>query len=481
MNRRIVEDFRHLIRMVEGLFEIAALTYVYSIFRDLLYQSRGILGFIDGQQTIDLCVYAVLLLVVFELSDSMKFGQLKFTEILVSQVISAVLANLIEYFRSCMLTGRMISLLPILLVFLTDILICFGCSYLYTWIYHKVFVPYDILMIYETEDGLDLKFKMDQRRDRYKITEVISIESGLPDIFAAIAHHDAVVINDIDGNARSEILKYCYSRGVRTYLAPKITDTIIEGGENIFLFDTPLKLIKGCGLSLPQRTAKRTMDIVLSVFGLVLLSPLMLITAIAIKKEDGGSVFFKQKRVTRDGKVFEILKFRSMVMNAEKGSYDLNMRARGNDSRITKVGRIIRAYRIDEIPQLLNILKGEMSIVGPRPERVENVEAYAKDIPEWHLREKVKGGLTGFAQVFGRYNTSPLDKTKLDIMYIERYSLFLDIKLIIMTLRILLTPESTEGFEAVEDMRKMREKLIKEIKEDRLASEPGKGSTEKSA
>ena len=189
----------------------------------------------------------------------------------------------------------------------------------------------------------------------------------------------------------------------------------------------------------------------------------MLAIAIAIKIEDHGPVFYRQKRVTKDGKVFDILKFRSMIVDAEKGGYDLSMRANGKDPRITKVGSVIRAIRVDELPQILNILKGDMSIVGPRPERVENVEEYARDIPEWHLREKVKGGLTGYAQIFGRYNTSPLNKTKLDIMYIENYSLLLDIKLIFLTVRILFSKESTEGFEAVEERERMRKRLIAEL------------------
>ena len=187
----------------------------------------------------------------------------------------------------------------------------------------------------------------------------------------------------------------------------------------------------------------------------------MAVVAIAIKLEDGGPVFFRQDRVTLGGKVFSILKFRSMIVDAEKDGRSIP--ATGRDPRITKVGNVIRATRLDELPQLLNIIKGDMSIVGPRPERVEHVEKYCKDIPEFALRTKVKGGLTGYAQIYGKYNTSPYDKVRLDMLYIENYSLMLDIKLILMTIRIMLKKESTEGFEKVEETQKLVEETLEQV------------------
>lgn len=170
----------------------------------------------------------------------------------------------------------------------------------------------------------------------------------------------------------------------------------------------------------------------------------MLLVALSIKIEDGGPVFFKQKRVTKDGKVFEILKFRSMIPDAEKAGCQP---CTTNDSRITKTGHIIRATRLDELPQLINILKGDMSVVGPRPERVEHVEKYTADLPEFAYRLRVRGGLTGYAQIYGKYNTSAEDKLKMDLMYIEKQSLLLDLQLIFLTIKIMFIPESTEGFE----------------------------------
>lgn len=462
----IMDDYKHSIRICEGVFEVSAITLVYYLawklfYRDALPQTYDGLG-----EYILAGVYAALTLIIFKLSDCFKYGHLKRGDLIVSQGISAFIIDFISYFQLCLVANKMLNPFPMLLVLVIDVCVCAGCCWLFTFFYHKLYVPHDMLLIYGNESALDLKFKMDKRADRYTITEVISVESGTENLIDVINRHDAVIINDVAGIKRNDILKYCYEHSVRTYLVPKISDIIMEGADDINLFDTPLKLVKGRGLSLPNRIMKRVMDIVLCLIAMIPGAPLMLVIALAIKLEDHGPVFYRQKRVTRDGKTFDILKFRSMVVDAEKGGYDLTMRANGKDPRITKVGTIIRATRVDELPQILNILKGDMSIVGPRPERVENVEAYAKDIPEWHLREKVKGGLTGYAQIYGRYNTSPMDKTKLDVMYIENYSLFLDIKLILMTVRIMFTPESTEGFDAVEELKEKREKLIRELERD---------------
>jgi len=183
--------------------------------------------------------------------------------------------------------------------------------------------------------------------------------------------------------------------------------------------------------------------------------------AIAIKLEDGGPVFYKQKRMTTGGREFDILKFRSMIVDAEK--YAGAVLAAQDDPRITKVGKVIRATRLDEIPQILNILKGDMSIVGPRPERKVIAEEYYRDIPEFAYRLKVPSGLTGYAQIYGKYNTTAYDKLRFDLMYIENYSLLLDIKLILMTLRIIFSKESTEGVTTQEEKEERLKAVLEEV------------------
>jgi len=460
---RLEDDYKIIIRELEAAVQLAAMALIYYLIWRYFYRKTYMPSYNGRGKWVLIGVYTVILSAVFRLGECFKFGYLTLSELFISQVIAAFIANFLTYFQLCLIANKMITPMPMLCVYVCDIVMCTICSYSYTRIYHKIYVPHDMLLIYGSECALDLKFKMDVRHDRYTITEIISADAGQEQIQNAINRHDAVIINDINGYFRNDILKYCYEHGVRTYLVPKISDIILEGSKDITLFDTPLKLIKGRGLTLPQRFFKRMTDIVLCLIALIISGPIMLIVALAIKAEDQGPVFYKQSRVTRDGKTFEILKFRSMVVDAERGGYDLSMRANGNDPRITKTGTFIRATRIDELPQIFNILKGDMSIVGPRPERVENVEEYSKQMPEWHMREKVKGGLTGYAQIYGKYNTSPMDKTKMDIMYIENYSLFLDFKLILLTVRVLFSKESTEGFDAVNERKQKREELIKAL------------------
>lgn len=209
------------------------------------------------------------------------------------------------------------------------------------------------------------------------------------------------------------------------------------------LFDSPLLLSKNDGLQIEQKIVKRLLDIAISAVGLLITSPLFLLIAISIKCTDRGPVFYKQKRLTQGGKEFKIYKFRTMIQDAEKGGRAVL--ARDEDDRILPVGKILRRLRLDELPQLWNILKGDMSMVGPRPERPELMAEIVEEIPEFVYRLKVKAGLTGYAQVYGKYNTTAYDKLKLDLTYIRNYSIFLDLKLILMTPKVMFLKESTEG------------------------------------
>lgn len=443
MKKSKYEEMRHFIRRFQGIIQVTFLTILYYV----VWRSYGLdvfPAYYGRGKYVLMGIYAILIFLLFHYSDGFRYGHSKLSDITVSQCIAIFLVNFLSYWQLSLIANVMINPVPILILTIIDFVICIFFCYLYTAIYHKYHTPRDIVMIYGTENALDLEVKMSTRSDKYNITSKISVDKGIEKICNEIKKHEAVLLNDVPAQIRNDVLKFCYTNAVRVYAAPKLSDIIISGAEEICLFDTPLLLVKGTGLNLEQRFLKRAMDVVLCSIAMVVAAPIMLVVAIAIKMEDGGPVFFKQKRATIDGKTFEILKFRSMIVDAEK--FGEVIPATDKDPRITKVGNIIRATRIDELPQILNILKGEMSIVGPRPERVEHVEKYSKDIPEFSYRLKVKGGLTGYAQIYGKYNTSAYDKLRLDLMYIEKYSLLLDIKLILMTLQIMLRKESTEGF-----------------------------------
>jgi lipopolysaccharide/colanic/teichoic acid biosynthesis glycosyltransferase len=196
-------------------------------------------------------------------------------------------------------------------------------------------------------------------------------------------------------------------------------------------------------LSFFQLIIKRTMDIVLSLIAIILLIPLFIIVSILIKATDGGPIFYTQDRYTINGNIFKIYKFRSMYIQKTK---DVQMTTK-NDKRVTPIGAIIRRTHIDELPQLFNIIKGDMSIVGPRPEMKQLYDTYVEKYPEYRYRLKMKAGLTGYAQIYGKYNTNPEDKLKFDLLYICNYSIWLDIKLILLTFKVVFAKDTSEGIE----------------------------------
>ena len=461
LSRGAFEDMKGFVRVAETLLEILILTLAYYI---VWMKGYDLAYFAYKGKYVLMGVYAVLLYALFLNSECTMFGQLHRGDLIMGQIISICLVNGITYLQLCLIANGILPLAPILALTGADIVIAIVLILLYTSLYHRLYAPHDMLLIYGHRRGVELKIKMDARKDKYNISGLISSDEGYNKIIQEIPKYDAVVINDVPAQLRNDLLKYCYRYRVRTYVSPKLTDIMLRGARNITLFDTPLLLVKGTGLTPAERVAKRAMDILISAIVLLILSPLMLLIAAAIKLEDGGPIFFRQKRLTRHGREFDILKFRSMVVDAEK--YAGAVLATDNDPRITRVGRIIRPFRLDELPQLINILKGDMSIVGPRPERKVIADEYCKDIPEFAYRLKVRGGLTGYAQIYGKYNTSAYDKLRLDLMYIENYSLLLDIKLMILTIRILFSKESTEGVDKAKENKKLADELLKELDQD---------------
>ena len=459
------DSIKGTLRGLAGLIEVLLLSVVYYYVWKFAYLDVAFVDYQGGGKFLLFGVYALLVCVLFKNFDGFQYGYLRMSEVLVSQVIALFMVNFITYLQLCLIANQLISILPMLVLMLIDALIALVCIVVYTALYHRIYPPKNMVMILGRDEALDLKFKMDTRSDKYRITKLISADEGFDAICKQIGAYDAVIINDVAAGIRNDLLKYCYHNQIRAYVAPKMTDIILKGATDISLFDTPLLLVRGRGLTFSQRALKRTMDIILSFIALLIASPIMLIVSLAIKIEDGGPIFYKQDRVTIGGKVFQILKFRSMIPNAEKGGK--SQPAVDNDPRITKVGKFIRATRIDELPQIINILKGDMSVVGPRPERVEHVRKYSKLIPEFDFRLSVKGGLTGYAQVYGKYNTTPYDKLRMDMMYVENYSFFLDLKLILMTLRIMLKKESTEGFDKLEELERQTEEIFAQLEKEK--------------
>lgn len=388
-------------------------------------------------------IYLVVLIFLGRVFGGLMVGVRKNGEVLFSHFFTTVFADLSFYVLLMLLSLKFPDPLPLMAGALIQLIMAFVIiGYMGSW-YRRIFRPYDVLLIYGSGSVEDFTPKLETRRDQFNVSDMIDANDEPEAIKAAIDRSTTVMLVDIEAAKRNRIFKYCYENSKRIYVMPKLSDIILNGAAPIHLFDTPLLLTEGNPLEYEERVIKRAWDIVFSMILLVLLSPIMLITALIIKLSDGGPVFYRQIRCTKNGRRFEILKFRSMVVDAEKAGRAVL--ATKDDPRITKVGRIIRKCRIDELPQLINVFKGDMSFVGPRPERPEFIEKYMEEMPEFSYRMKVRAGITGYAQLYGKYNTKPYDKLKFDLYYIEQFSLGLDIRLMILTFKILFTKESTEG------------------------------------
>ena len=423
------------------LLKTAFFTYVwFECYGDLgiLFAMRGNIVLIG--------LHALMIYIFLKTNGSMKLGQIRIRKMMSSQFVSIVCVNTITYLQICLIArwSHLLNVMPMVYLTAVDIVVAFAWILVSSWIYRKLYPPKQMLIIYGGRKPERLIAKLKTRKDKYTIRETVSVDCGWDTVVEKINKYNTVLISDVLSPMRDEIMKYCFNESVICYIMPDISDIMMMGAEKIQISDTTMLMLRNQGLSAGQRCIKRIFDIVVGVIAVIVASPVMLVIAIAIKAYDGGPVFFTQSRLTRDGQIFKIYKFRSMRVQKED---DKNCITRKNDDRITPVGHIIRKLHLDELPQILNIIKGDMSFVGPRPEWTATTEQYAQNLPEFLLRLKVKAGLTGYAQIYGKYNTTPYDKLMLDLTYIEKYSFLLDLKLMILTLKVLFEKENTEGIE----------------------------------
>ena len=388
-------------------------------------------------------VYLMMLLFSSVMYGGLKIGSFRMIELTLSQGFATLITNVLFYAIICLLAYRFPTVVPLILGMLVQ---CFAVG---IWIiaatfgYRALFPPIDVLLIYggSSQDVILERFKT--RRHQFTVTRSVSVSEGIDAVCDEVSRHEAVMLWDIPNEIRNTIFKSCYESDVDIYVSPKIMDIVLKGSQNLHLFDTPLLFTKSDPIEAEQRMIKRVFDVIFSLVMIVITSPIMLVTAVCVKACDGGSVFYRQVRCTRGNREFKIIKFRSMIEHAESdGKARL---ASKNDERITPVGRVIRKLRIDELPQLFNVLCGDMSFVGPRPERPEKIREYTEKMPEFSYRTKVVAGITGYAQVYGKYNTRPYDKLKLDLFYIENFSIWLDLRLLVLTVKTLFMIGSAEG------------------------------------
>ena len=400
-----------------------------------------------GVTLVTFCVLEIALVSVF---GGYAIGRLKSKPIITSLSLATLATDVVTHLQLCIMNVNennndhfvYESPLLLLLVMVIQVAIIILLTYFGQWTYFTINPPEKCCVITSSVESLNnIMPKIMRYKKQYDVVDMVHYTSE--NVFDIINRSDTVFLYDVPSNYRVLLSEYCYSKTKNIYFNFEMTDIVTLGAKSSLLDDKPMVSAVVRDLTFEQRLVKRTMDIVVSLAGLVVLGPIMLLIALLIKLDDGGAVFFRQRRATKGGKLFEVYKFRTMK---EAGS--INLSARTDDDRITRVGKYLRKFRVDELPQLINILKGEMSLVGPRPEMVENVDKYTEELPEFSYRLRVKGGLTGYAQIAGKYNTSPKDKLVLDLMYIEKYSLWLDFKLIMQTLTVFFrASDSTKGFE----------------------------------
>lgn len=431
-NGRIALDTANLFVYEIIFLAVLMMCYVNYFF----YYSNGYLVFF--------LIYLILFVLFGRLFNMFAIGDTTTTDLFLSTSLTLVFSNLLIYLILCLITLRIIPLWPILLMLFLQILAGALLNYIENRYIRINFPPVRVVAIYG-ESHYNLIGKLNNIRDlSISVVKTVDLKDldyeKIDELFKDV---DGVVTLDVHHENKKRIFKACYERKMLIYDVPSITDMLLASSDILHIVDSPILKINKFGPSQIERIFKRLIDIVGSLILIIITSPIMLVVAAAIKIQDKGDVFYKQVRLTKDEKEFKIIKFRSMVMNAEKNTGVVL--AKENDDRITPVGKFIRKTRLDELPQLLNILNGEMSFVGPRPERPEIYDEICKTMPEFRYRLVVKAGLTGYAQVYGKYNTSLRDKLLLDLYYIENYSIIDDIKLILLTLKIIFNKDATEG------------------------------------
>lgn len=388
--------------------------------------------------------------------DCFRVSILQIRDIVFGQILAVMITDVIMYILIWMLSVHIPNLLPGLAAWGAQCIIGGFWAYAMHKSYFGSHPPLKTIVIYDERVGMEKLIHTYGLQKRFEIVDTYAVEEII-DKLEVIDDMQAVFLCGIHSTQRNIILKYCTFKGIKMFMIPRISDVMMRGSEQIHMLHLPILKNQRYKASIEYLAVKRLFDIVISGVAFIVLSPLFLITAIAVKS-DGGPAFYKQKRLTKDGKVFEIIKFRSMRVDAEKFSGAV-LSSGEDDPRITKVGRIIRACRLDELPQLLNILKGDMSLVGPRPERPELQKKIEEEVPEFGLRLQAKAGLTGYAQVYGKYNTTFYDKLLMDLMYISKPGILEDLTIMLATAKILTSKESTEGVgESSNELEKRKEK-----------------------
>ena len=427
------------------LLHILVITAMFVACAYIWYVPMMDIGRVEGYLTAATLVYLVMILLLGRVYRSYMVGTSRVRQLVYSQGLMLLISAGIGYVAVSAFKLKLYNPVPLLCLVAAQLAWSMLWSFLANQMYFRMNQPKKTVVIYTTQDNLRTLREIEHFEKKFEIIRQLQDNDLTEDYAEALEEAEVVFVAGTDMNTRNALVKYCINHNIQCYFSPSVGDVIISGADHMQAFSVPLVRVQRAAPSAEYLAVKRLFDIVASFLAIIILSPFMMVTAIAIKAYDRGPVLYKQVRLTKNRKEFNVLKFRSMRVDAEKDG--VARLSTENDDRITPVGKLIRKIRFDELPQLFNILRGDMSIVGPRPERPQIAEQYEKEIPSFGLRLQVKGGLTGYAQVYGRYNTEPYDKLKMDLMYINRMSIVEDLRIMLATVKVLFMKESTEGIE----------------------------------
>lgn len=432
-----------MLRVVK-LINVAMMTIPFAVCWYLFYADELASPYFAKGNWLVIALFAVVYVTYGRIYDGFQISLNRISESVTSQSLAVMIADGILFIVTWLLMKFFPPVLPMVVLVVVQILLsAVWCRAAHIWYFHT-FPAKRTAIIYDQREGMQNLISQYGLSKKFNVVAVDDVEGALARDLAILEGVDVVFLCGIHSHERNVILKRCIARDVQMYLVPRIGDVLMSGAKKMHMFHLPMLRVERYDPAPEYLFMKRAVDLVVSGVLLLVLSPVMLAVAAAIKATDGGPVFYRQCRLTQDGKTFHVLKFRSMRVDAEKDGV-ARLSTGENDDRITPVGRFIRKCRLDELPQLLNILAGQMSLVGPRPERPEIAARYEEELPEFALRLQAKAGLTGYAQVYGKYNTTPYDKLQLDLMYIANPSIVEDFKIMFATVKILFEAESTEG------------------------------------
>ena len=436
-------SYRLILRLTK-LVNVVLMTVPAVLLWWIWYAAEARFGTRGLSLTLITAAFVMLYMTYGRIYESFLVSLVRISEMVYSQCLALLMSDALMYVIFCLMAGKLVSLLPVMAMFgMQLVLSVLWCTAAHVW-YFRTFPAKKTIVIYDRKRSLENLITAYGLQKKFEVLRTIPVDACIGSGFRDLEGMEVAFLCGIHSHDRNAVLKQCVEKGITMYVLPRIGDTIMSGATRMHLFHLPFLRVGRYDPAPEYLIMKRLFDIAVSASALVVLSPVLLVTALAIKLTDGGPVFYKQTRLTRDAKTFQVLKFRSMRVDAEKDGV-ARLSTGDGDDRITPVGRFIRKVRIDELPQLINILRGDMSVVGPRPERPEIADQYARELPEFSLRLQAKAGLTGYAQVYGKYNTTPYDKLQMDLMYIAHPSFWEDLRIIFATVKILFIPESTEG------------------------------------